>query len=505
MMTSINVRGTELNMVERTDANDSSEIVTHARKATFVLTIVCILAVVASYIRDTDRLERAVNELDFSLELIGHIHKNSPNGGPYPLDQVIMGSLESDSASVSQYKLTLNSDRTSKDNGGSESCELILNQTRQFFATMDGYVNGATVRISPDGHRKILTTNFAANSAPWSPIDEIPRDIVGFKRLWNALASSNQSARIASIQPQNGLLFLISDEFGSRRMVIREIDLSTGPFPKAGNLQHLGNTGAVSKEGIGDRLSDFAPRILLSDKRDVNLLRRYRDSWENDKVEALATGFCLFDADTTAAENGAVVIVPARLEYESFDWNGEWFSAIGKKVDFELGTFDVAFPNLDQEMRDFERLSNDEVRRLLVERIDLVGQATGNVSFFGIAVQAKRVLALSIAIIVIFQLYATRHLAEATRRMRASELGDPGAYVPWILLYSHPVDVVGSIVIASFPSVSAAIVLFRTTGGLVSWPSPFDYFNASVVIISVFLTILFLQKARNFVGPRCTT
>ena len=103
---------------------DSSEIVSHARRATFVLMIVCIVAVVASYIRDTDRLERAVSELDLSLNLIDHIHKNSPNRGPYPLDQVIMGLADSDSGSVSHYQLTLKPKANDPNRFGTDNCEL---------------------------------------------------------------------------------------------------------------------------------------------------------------------------------------------------------------------------------------------------------------------------------------------------------------------------------------------------------------------------------------------
>ena len=476
-------------------SNDNSQIVSHARRASFILIIVCIVAVVASYIRDTDRLERALIELDLLLTLIDHIDKNSPNEGPYPLDQVITGSLHSDSGSVSHYKLTLSSKFTPPNSLVAHRCEITFNHTRRFFALRDGRVNDVTVRIPPGGARKLLATPFADNFTPWSPIEEFPRDISAFKSFWNALASSSQSARVASIQPENGLVFLISDIFGQRQIDLLEIEKSDTRESIAGELRHWGNAGAVSKEGIDDRLFNFAPDIMFLNAQRVDLLQRYRESWRENNVEALATEFCFFNADTVDTENVAFVIAPAELEYQSFDWNGEWFSAIGKKLDVELGSFDVAFANLDQEMRGFESLSNEGVRRLLVERTDLVGQAAGNVSVFGMAIQKDSLLKLSVAIIVILQLFATRHLVEATKRMRTSELGDSGAFVPWTLLYSHPIDVVGSIVISAFPLVSATIILFRTTENLFPCSSPFDCFNVSGVIISAALTILFLRKA----------
>ena len=493
--------------------------------------LVSALVTVGVFFQESNRLQRALAELEIVISLMAHWHAETISESTYPLTRILAGVAASDPDKHATFKLHLVPfNKLSREEIYSGRCTVTLDLTQYLFVNKDGKTEYIAIQHNNNGTQEILVQSFYHEKRLWQPVEETPTNLLGFSKLWDKLVASGKAARIVSIDPDAGtsvrtVLVVIEKAkpipyFGPRlfrsteKEVYYEVKESNNfaanssvalMIPMHYEVKESSLVAIVQESHNPLNISilplhDYADAQLNGRTlRDVaNLEGKYGkyadailDSWEGRDINALTAWKCFDDEKQHEYD----VEIPVKLEYQNFDWVQNWVDQVIQTKRLAPGTiadsrpFAEAFADLDQESKGLESLAFKELQDWMNLRIDREGEA---ITILGISVPPHLLRLFGIFFIIVVQAYATLHLAEAAVRMERSTQGDLGAFKPWVMLYNNAAAKCATFVVIFTPPLAALTLVIRlTVDELSGWISIFG------AILSLILSIFALNNARR--------
>ena len=494
-------------MNHNTPRNDSSDLVVHTRQSLFVMLLVSALVTVGVTFQDTDRLRRALAEMDIVIALMKHWRTEASYPGIYPLTQIIAGPENSKPVAkmaINLYLVPLGNPEPPYN--GKVRCKVVLDLNQYYFVTADRIPLYIAVHTEKDNADRLMISSFGDVSTNWNLVQRAPTDISGFAELWNTLVASEFALSIASVDPAAGTMShykkpqAISTDFKFDDRVHYKVFefLESEHVEDESHFRQPIETGILTlRNYVYGQAYEANPQEEAVWENEIH--GEILDNWKQHDVEALTAGFCETQLDNEESIYSRV-LMPVTLNYHrSFDWVGAWFSQAKLTNNLNLDViadsrpFDKAFAVLNQETAGLRRLPLRDLKNWLQLRYD---RERENINILGITIPPSLLRLAGVILIVIVQVYVTLHLAEVTARISRSEAGDPGAFKPWILLYSGVVSKITTGCVISTPSLAALVVVSRLSTDELK-TSLLGLTSFFGLIVSVCLSIFALKCARQ--------
>ena len=435
---------------------DSTNVVVHARKSIFVLFIVSGLILVTTLFQEPRGLGAAIDELESIIETMSRVKKDLTDISeePVPLATVLLGDDAPTNVDYEVYRITFDyfedfqvpyARRPTQAEG---TCTVAIDKNATYFVTEDGHVEHLVVGERGDVR---LGSRLGDNLVPSSLSSLVPASVLGYKKLWNWFSRSRKRARVEWLDERGRAVLFPPDDRESVLYIpfsqsVKKLD----EYPAAWTNSDVGSTGRREPvvptgadtfielreehlRGVGLGLTyvwRFVLSVLVPDYEFPELI-----DWERDPDHKILVGHC-FPDDAGKFAQAFRVAVRARVKFTSSDWSTLLFER-ASDLQEQLGrvpSFNEAYPNLNRWYVGHEGKNYGALHKVLTKEMP---PDVKTVSFFEVTVPFELLHDSGIVLILLCQIYATLHLIEVRRRMEHCALGDPGAFVPWILLYSQ--------------------------------------------------------------------
>lgn len=441
----------------------SSDLVLHGRQTAFAMLLVSVLVALAVFSGDSERLLRAMAQLEVVKALIENWHDSMGDDQPRELVDMV---ADEDSHMPSPYLvhrvklLPLHRQHHNDANRAYIShieCDVVIDMSQRFL--IDNRGRPLRIMVYPDGIDGHRLRIWRITGAPvtWEAAPRGPDTLESFTALWNALVAATSEGRISATYPTAGAM--TTDNF---------LLPVPGP-PRSYEVSESTPLGAERYRGrevltVAALKSDFLGR----ESQLESVVRRW------DEQEAVVSSSCL-GATASDAEGSPSrllsaslatqrLVMPADFSFRRFDWPQAWLrraiapDSVASAHNVRSRPFASAFRDLAREATGLEGLEVDELRRWLQSRIDAGEQ---RIAVVGVSFASGLLRLFGVLLIVAVQSYAALHLSEVAKRMARSPAGDPGAFIPWILLYSGSAARVASLGVIGAPLVAAILVVSR--------------------------------------------
>lgn len=472
--------------------HDSTPVVMHARRLSFVMVLTSLLIVSGIYFGDDYRYRNAIDEMGIVSGLMALWHLEIQDNRFFSLPTLIAGRPQDRLNVVGVYDLDFVQKESSNTKKTIE-CSVVLDLNQYFFApNEDGAQYVAASSQGPIRAAMLDAPNSRRRQA-WS-VTRSPEDLRGFSELWDILASNPRAVRFADHPTAVGIrkgvvvhdshIYTVVKETehpdispkDTRETVIAHVDkyanIKTKTRGPSGNLQMMPSPywSAVVKE------------------------------WKAENFDTVAASTCRTNVDGTK-DGPFLFVFPVRFRQQTLFWNELWFNrALSKKLipsDSQIKivnrtrlSFRQAFPNLTREADGLESLKLNDLRLWMEKQATESGQS---IEVGGIRVPRGLLRLIGVFVIVAIQAYAVLHLAEATTRMAEPPRSDPAAFQAWIVLYNSLSSRFASVCMLATPPIATFAILVRLHEGYVS-PAT-SIVTVLVSFASAMLTLYSIDKA----------
>ena len=439
---------------------DSSDLVLHARQVLFALLLTSTLIVVGVFSEDSAGLTRAHNQAVVVDGLARHWNGGVSEGTVRNLARVIAGPITPRNV-PGRYELTLEplggaAGHAPTPEHGTDAlvrCTVSVDLSNYFFVADANppeqlTLNGTSTRRSElsgviDDHPYPGITSVDEDLAA-------PEDLGSFELVWDRLVSVRGGARIQAVYPAEGFA-RGGDGYGRRTIY---------------SIAESKPIVTAWRSGVGD--IGVNPTTLLFATSFEGHENAVVESWRERSVFRLAAGEC---RGAEVNSRNAVVVMPAEWSFEEFDWTDAWIERaiaanhLAPTTYVESRPFGEAFRDLKREAMGLESLDVDRLRRWLERRTN---EERESVAVMGVSFSSSHLRLFGVLLIVLFQGFATLHLAAAAVRIAQGPKEDPGAFKPWILLYSGAAARTAGGVLVAAPTLAAlgVVVSFASDGQL---------------------------------------
>ena len=196
---------------QRAPIDDSTAVVLHARKTTFVMLIVTALVVIGILVEDVSRLKRAVDDADTIQGLMNLWRSETRDkDGPVSVAHILAGPVSAAPGAKRRFRLGL---APSSDSKGDAliSCTVGLDLGQRFFVPENGQVQKIVVRASnkfESGREINVEWRSYSGEARWTEwlLKQPPYNLRSFSKFWDMLVSSGGSARVNATEIKKYLL-----------------------------------------------------------------------------------------------------------------------------------------------------------------------------------------------------------------------------------------------------------------------------------------------------------
>lgn len=427
--------------------HDTSELVMHARKTVFAMLLTSAVVVFGIFSEDPMRLTRAYDQVRVVDGLVKHWGTVS-SGTVRSLARLLAGPATPPTLRGT-YKVTLvplDADQGATSALGGDSvdalqCTLRLDVSNYLFVTDNNY---EPVHLSLRGTsvvRSELSGGVERDAYPSIDGSDLglsaPEDLSGFVGVWDWLAATPRAARVVAVAPEDG--FAHARQEGSRGAIY---SVAAGAPP-------------IDRNGIGVRATAVLSLADLEGYQNAVLNR-----WRAERMVHLIAGECRPEG----IRSEAVIIMPATLYSEQFDWTRAWIQQaiasghLGPTAHVESQPFESAFRDLQREASGLESLDIGRLRLWLENRTNEERQS---IVVLGIAFTSNHLRVFGVLFIVVLQAYATLHLAAVRERIAQGPGQDPGAFKPWVLLYEDAPARIGAYGMVAAPTLAASAIVAR--------------------------------------------
>ena len=428
----------------RSPSDDSSSVVLHARHATFVMLITSIVVGVGILTDNIEQLGHAIKQSDDIRSLMTSFKDEKTSH--------LTNKISNHSSNIEMYNIQFSSE-----SGAQKKCTLHFDRQRRFFLSQSGIPWDALVKknvLFESGYQITLEApeflrNYliSVNKIP----DSIPHGIRDFSIFWNMLVSNNRNATMdvgenATAAINRGMLIygssVLSSDFtttlASSETDGGEINERIFVLPST-DFHYLSLDWSIMERSrwsniSSDDESERAPLHLKSAFKEINnmvwKLLTLNLIFTDDYIAVVP---CYEDDSINGQQLLVAFPVSMKLE-ENFNWIDTWIERTGM-VDIEQGeySFREMFPELYLETQNWGNFDLKELSEQLHTQLETGGS---RVDFWGVSISGQQLRTFGLLLILLVQAYAYRHLYEAAERIRKSTRGDPGAFQPWIFIYS---------------------------------------------------------------------
>ena len=513
-------------MADRLEADNTKELVLHARQAMFGMLLVCAVVVVGVLFQDTQRVQRAIDDLEIVSSLAEHFSEASksptsllnPTTKDSRLTTILLGERGASPEGVSAFDMHFNAKVVQRRIRGESieyppdivdvvdktTCRLYIEGSRRFIASDQReplVLRAETARHLQKGTIWKSGAGRAAN--PW-PISNAPTDVlVDFQSFWDMLHDHSTMAHVTKISPslatyqntfpvetpqsyQHDLVVFYSASSEPQPVTVETSEIPLNFSTSIAQENEAKDTGGVSYGSIVHPL----------------VARR----WSDLGVGAALSGECPVPPELGEfVTRNSVTLVPATIEYEDHDWQKSWLRRaaelgnISENIadSISSGTFAESFPDLERETGGLSSLTLTEMKEWLNERLNSEGSA---VSVIGVSLSPALLRLVGAALIVATQWYAAVHLSEAQRRMARTSHGDPGASQPWAILYESVPGGTTALITLLAPVAATMLIVYRITeqGGKLNLEGVLAMTACAVsVMIAFFALFVFVELRRR--------
>ena len=454
-------------MTNKTNA-DTSSLVIHARRTFFLVLLVCVLAVVVSLYQGGGRIRSAFEQSLTAISMLNYWDTTIKGTEQYlSLSSVIANSVQSPPSNVDAYQLEFTP--IENKHMPKVNCIFPFDKTWRFYIGDDGsrtYING----FGEDSMR----FDMAMLADQVLSFQRRPKTLDEFAGLWDKLRNNRTAWTIHSAVPTAAAM---TQAFNVR------------PSPDHPTAEGTVVTDFIDYEVTGadpiriryDRntLSQVValssmPRGALSQSQRyedrVHWKYRYPEKilqlWNTQRVETLIVGICTdYSADQPRRR---LVTMPVRLNKELYDWPKSWFDNakqtgfLKPDEEFNPGPFLIAFPDLQWAARGLETVELGQLYNWLSYRLGV--EREDSVTLFGVPIPPNVPVLFGVLAILVFQSYFFLHLRETLRRMQISNVGEIGAYQPWIMLYSGFWNRAATVIVVFVPPTVTLFLVYRICG-----------------------------------------
>ena len=498
---------------QRPPIDDSSSVVLHARRTTFVMLVVSALVVVGILVDDVSRLKRGVDDAETIQGLMNLWRSETRDeDSPVSVAYILAGSASEIPDGAATFRLRLAPRGSSKDDAVIE-CRVNLDLGQRFFVPEKGRVQEILVRRSgkfESGSEIQVGWRGSSGEPVWNEwfLKQPPYSLRSYSRFWDILVLSGGSARIETAEIEKSLArgisafdqgFLIHTaptspdregywqiSFTPNYHVIQVKMLSedSQPEEKETTIAPVGMYTRPMDWGEGGQ--PLRHEVL----RTTDWNDKIKD-WKNEGFDTAALSLCR--GHEGSESRTYPVVFPVKLSTERFDWTEAWIDRaiedghLSKELRPKMSNklrlpFVQAFPDLYSETKDLESLELDAVHGWLQGRLDRRGRS---IEVAGIGIPRPLLSSLGLFLILVVQGYAARHLSEAASRMKFSADGDPGAFQAWIVLYDGLLSLSAAIGIVVAPTGSALTATWLLQAG--GFWTPYALASGTGVIVSLTL------------------
>ena len=395
------------------------------------------------------------------------------------------------------------------------SCVIAVDNRIPYIVTHDDHLEQIVIKQTTNG-----PAFFTSRSINDLPSRARPHDLLasvsGFATFWNVVARSSRSAYVDKINYQAGAAFIPNPDVASVEIP-----------PMANSITHGSGIDQSWREEVKERFGTFEPimpsiastndkfvkdysaslpflarLMLFSTKlfsKDRYLVLDFLER-EPDRGDVVFVGPCYPDEDVSTSTTPLRVAVRARLEYMETEWKKKLWEqtrAEGSLVNDEP-SFQEKYPDLSRHVvgREHFRIAalHDALEAEIPSDVD-------RVSVFDVTVPLDLLRDLGIVIIVLCQIYSTLHMIEVRVRLQRNNAADPGAFVPWILLYGQSYARITSLAMLAVPSMVVGRVLYVSVLPTIETRPSGDVSILSWLLLatlSLFLTITSWQVWGDF-------
>ena len=474
---------------QRAPIDDSTAVVLHARKTTFVMLIVTALVVIGILVEDVSRLKRAVDDADTIQGLMNLWRSETRDkDGPVSVAHILAGPVSAAPGAKRRFRLGL---APSSDSKGDAliSCTVGLDLGQRFFVPENGQVQKIVVRASnkfESGREINVEWRSHSGEARWTEwlLKQPPYNLRSFSKFWDMLVSSGGSARVNATEIKKYLLQGLSafDEDITFDTSSKEGHWVVSGLPnfKVASVKVFSDDAELDEQEItiapvdryvrsmdfgehGQPLSIYVSRVTDWNER--------IEEWTNAETDTAAVGLCHGIGDSEAKLYP--VVFPVKFQNERFDWTEAWIERafehghLSKELQPGMSNrlrlpFVQAFANLHREAEGLESLELDALHGWLQRRLDRQGN---RIEVAGIGIPRTLIRSLGLFLILVVQVYTATHLSEAVFRMKRSAASDPGAFQAWIVLYDGLLSLCAAVGIVVAPAAAALVVIWVLHGG----------------------------------------
>lgn len=503
-------------------STDNTSVVVHARKSTFVMLIVSAIILATTFFQAPKDLIAAIEELKSINAMLPHVQDtfSRATAEPVPLPEVLLNEDQLLQSKLVAYRITVENPPLppvyrpllpSYEEGIQGTCTFAIEKQVPYFVTTDDRVENLVVRSTANGPR-LFVAPLDDNSSPSNLFPLSPVSVADFKDLWNELTLSTVRAYVESVDESSGAFLFPNTGSGP-----------TNLLPVSKSVELVTNLPSSWKETVAESHGEFVPAVptglvMLGELREEHFLnspfivQAMLLAWSHssylmgepsrtlnrkrDRNFLVLMGRCYPDGDTQKLTRPLRVAVRAQIRYMDTNWTENLFVRTGNlKEQFgRAPQFTEAFPNLSRRLVRHERHTFDEVKDVL--QADMPPEVS-EISFFDVTVPFDFLYDLGIVVVLLCQIYATLHLVEVKARVARSDLGDPGAFVPWIILYRQRWAQVISVSLLGVPFLVVFRVLYISVFPTLADRSSNDpnvLFQLLCVVVVLLLTVISWQS-----------
>ncbi|WP_306260968.1 hypothetical protein [Pararhizobium sp. IMCC21322] len=448
-------------------SNDSRELVKHSRQMNFAMLLVVAIVTVGFLTQSTSRLDRAISQAETIQGMIGYIMDEVQTSQEIPnLSRLLLGAVPRADTALQTFDITFTRASPSPlENSAlptSLRCRATVDLSYYFYPDRKLGAQNINFTDEMSGEYSLLLSTFGAGGQSWSSTPRLPKDLAELEVFWNVFAETGEAVRMTNVKPQLAYAELYSGETDTSVYYVAESYLPVEePLNERLVMPGLSQFQEYFERPDGEMMPDFLRKLppMIS------------EPWVEHDVDGFTQSECI-NLDATLWPGW--IRIPAEYNYETTNWIGAWFEQsdgagyVQDNFRPHREKFKSVFQELSVETSGLESLTFSDARKWLRTRAVASKQS---VEVFGVEVPGELLRITGISLIVMMQLYTTIHLLEAKRRLAISELGDPGAFEPWIVLYDSPIARYAATASYIAP-IGAAILVFinvMQNEGLESW------------------------------------
>ena len=427
---------------------DTSDLVVHARQVLFALLLTSTLIVVGVFSEDSARLTRAHDQAVVADGLARHWNGGVSDGTLRNLSRVVAGPI-TPSNGPAVYDVTLvplaetRGPALARENRSNSvrRCILSVDLSNYFFTAGANppeqlILNGVSIHRSE--------TSGVIDDHPYPGITSravdlpAPVDLRSFGKVWDRLVGIRGAERIRALYPAHGFARGGDDYGRTIYRVAESTPIETATPPRDNDI------------GVNPTTLLFASSFQGHENAIV-------ERWSQRGVFRLAAAEC-----SPFGSRRGIVVMPVELSFEKFYWTTAWIERATAANHLAPATyvaprpFAEAFRDLKSEATGLESLDIDSLRRWLERRTN---EERESVAVMGVSFTSNHLRLFGVLLIVVFQGYATLHLAAVAVRIGQGPKEDPGAFKPWVLLYADGAARIAGAGLVAFPTLAATGVV----------------------------------------------